>query len=165
MKNLSSNIILVFACALAISCNQPKTKEIAVTQETEINTEEKKEVLAENKAAVNMKVEGMVCAMGCAKFIEDKVYDLNGIVASNVNFEEGTAMFEFDKSLINEEEIEEYINNIHDGQYKAKIASNNDATIDEDGSAEQKESLSSVKNRIASISFPELFTYFLKNLR
>lgn len=124
---------------------------------------EKTEVLAENKTEVKMEVEGMVCAMGCAKFIEDKVAGLNGVVKSHVNFEEGTALFEFDKTALSSEEIEKFINEIHDGQYKAKIATS-EATIDQEESLEKKETISSVSERI-NISIPGLFSYLIKMIR
>ena len=162
---------VLFSTSIAISilaitsCNSPVVKEIPVSEaKTEVKV--KKDLLAENKAEVEMNVEGMVCAMGCAKFIEDKVADLNGIVLSQVDFENGKAKFEFDKTELTAQEIEEYINNIHDGQYKAKIASSKviEAEV-ETSSNEDEESLGSVKERINNISLPKLFTYFLKSIR
>jgi copper chaperone CopZ len=145
--------------------------------EKEVETKVQKEVLAENKAKVEMKVEGMVCAMGCAKYIEEKVADLDGIVISSVNFEEGTAQFEFDKTQLGANEIESYINDIHDGQYKASIVAANakeevktsesevdeKEELDDEGNATKK-SLTAVKKQI-NLSFPKLFTYFMKQLR
>ena len=114
-----------------------------------------------------MKVEGMVCEMGCAKFIKEQVDGLEGVVKSHVNFQAGTAYFEFDKSLISSKEIEEFIDNIHDGQYEATIVPFKDVeeevTSDEVSSTEENE-IEAVSKRI-DISFPELFTYFLKRLR
>ncbi|MEQ8909013.1 MAG: cation transporter [Vicingaceae bacterium] len=165
-KQLLSTI-LVAGMALFSACDQ-KTE---TSEETIVN----KEVLAENKESVDMKVEGMVCAMGCAKFIEKEVGDLSGIVASKVDFEEGTAKFEFDKSVMSAEEIESFINDIHDGQYKASIVSAQsemeepkEEEIKEteiENEKEEKESVAAVSQKLQNISFPKLFTYFLKSLR
>ena len=148
------------------SCNNsenPETKIISEKAETEVKVE--KVVLAENKAEVKMNVEGMTCAMGCAKFIEEKVAALDGVVLSNVNFEEAKATFEYDKTAVSPEKIEAFINNIHDGQYKAKIAVNESVEMEvESNSGEQEESLSSVSERIDNISLPQLFTYLLKRM-
>ena len=111
-----------------------------------------------------MEVEGMTCAMGCAKYIEEKVGGMEGVVASTVNFEEKIATFEFDKTTISSEAIQEFISNIHDGQYKAKIAVSDSNVEIEDKDAEAEEATVSMSERI-DISFPQLFTYFIKKIR
>ena len=122
-------------------------------------------VLAENKIEVDMKVEGMVCAMGCAKYIEDKVADLDGVVLSQVNFEEGTAHFELDQSVLSPNDLEEFIDDIHDGQYDAEILTQESPESIEEGSTDnESEEIASVQSRF-QISFPQLLGYFLKNLR
>ena len=159
MKKLFFKLSFVWLSVSILSaCGSPVNSS---SEETNIT----KELLAENKAEVEMEVEGMVCAKGCAKFIEDKVLDLEGVVASNVNFEEGIAHFEFDKTSLTQEEIQEYINSIHEGQYKATIAQDeNDSEIEDEGSGKEGEVISSVKERI-NTTIPQLFTYFIKRIR
>lgn len=67
--------------------------------------------------AVDYKIEGMTCKMGCAKTIEKTIAGLNGVAASSVNFDEEKGHFEFDASLISEKEIISAIENVAD-QYK-----------------------------------------------
>ena len=151
--------VSILTISLLNSCGSvPEQKTIAADSKVD-----KTEVLAENRAEVKMEVEGMVCAMGCAKFIEDKVGNLNGIVASNVDFEEGTALFEFDKTTVSSEEIEKFINDMHDGQYKARIATS-EVIIEEEESEEEKETIASVRERI-DITIPGLFSYLIKVIR
>lgn len=159
--------VLVSSCGDFVSVGKQAESIDIPSSEKKIKTE----VLAENKVEVKMEVEGMTCAMGCAKYIEEKVGDLDGVVASSVNFEEKIATFEFDKTTTSSEKIQEFISNIHDGQYKAKpISGDNaidtkyDANEDEKATAEENESVASVTERI-NISFPELFTYFIKRIR
>jgi cation transport ATPase len=121
-----------------------------------------------------MEIEGMVCAMGCAKYIEDNVADLNGIVASKVDFESAVATFEFDKTAMSAEDIETFISEIHDGQYKAKVLLDQEiettteevekATKVKSETPEEESSISAVREKI-NFNFPELLTYFLKQLR
>lgn len=162
MKKLALFLgVSILAISLLSSCGSaPEQKVIEKNAEVEA---EKTEVLAENKAEVKMEVEGMVCAMGCAKFIEDKVGGLSGVVASHVNFEEGIASFEFDKTAVSSEEIETFINEMHDGQYKAKIATSK-TVIEEEESEETKETIGSVAERV-NISIPGLFSYLIKMIR
>lgn len=167
MKKLFNSRIFIALFVLTAfgACEQsPKTIEI------ETATSPSKEILAENKLAVDMKIEGMVCAMGCAKFIEDKVAAMEGVVKSKVNYEAGTANFEFDQSVLSATEIQKFINEIHDGQYKAEIAETpEEKTVEEEieENASEKNSDSKKVNAVSeklNFSFPELFTYFLKRL-
>lgn len=132
-------------------------------------------VLAENKAEVKMEIDGMVCAMGCAKYIEDEVAGLSGVVASTVDFNSAIATFEYDKSSMSAEDIQSFINDIHDGQYKASLmqeqvdqetateGNSQEAEVEEESSKEEG-AISAVSKKI-NFSFPELLTYFLKQLR
>ena len=153
--------LLLAACGDSNSSNNgPEMVEIEGSEKSE-----KKEVLAENKVEVKMEVEGMTCAMGCAKYIEDKVGGMNGIVASKVDFDEKIATFEFDKTATSPEAIQEFISNIHEGQYKATIAnSETEIELDENSDEGEEEVTASIKERI-NFSFPELFTYFIKQIR
>ena len=166
MKIRVISYALLFSVAFIFqSCQEAETEKATVATE----------VLAENKQEVDMKVEGMVCAMGCAKYIEKEVGDMNGVLASAVNYEEGTAHFQFDNSVLSANDIEKFINDIHDGQYSASItaeatSSNNDSSLDEEKSDDKNQTEEEVEKEVVSlkenlnISFPKLFTYFLKAL-
>ncbi|MEQ8623379.1 MAG: heavy metal-associated domain-containing protein [Vicingaceae bacterium] len=160
-KSLKNFLLIGLVGLISFSCQNPE--ETAAKVDTE--TESTKTVLAENKASVDMKVEGMVCAMGCAKFIEEKVSKLDGVVLSEVNFEEESAHFEFDKTNTSALEIEKFINDIHDGQYSAKIATKTAPESKEVKTTESddKKSVGAVSESL-NFSFPELFTYFLKRI-
>ena len=165
MKKL---LVLSFSFAvLCASCGDSKSTSNEA-EVIEIAAPEKKvenDVLAENKVEVKMEVEGMTCAMGCAKYIEDKVGGMGGVIASNVDFEEKIATFKFDKTQTSPEDIQQFINDIHEGQYKAKIAtSDSNVEIEDNSDADQEEVVASVKDRV-NISFPQLFTYFIKSIR
>ena len=69
-------------------------------------------------AEMNIVIEGMTCADGCAKTIEKTVGELAGVTFSKVNFEEKTATFKFDDSKINDKKILEAITALNEGQYK-----------------------------------------------
>lgn len=169
MKQLFTTrvFLALFVITVFNACDQaPKTIEIETTN----TSTSSKEVLAENKSAVNMKIEGMVCAMGCAKFIEDKVAAMDGVVQSKVNYEAGTANFEFDQTVLSAKDIESFINEIHDGQYKAEISevpTEAKEEVKSEGKSKEKEldpkKLNAVSEKL-NFSFPELFTYFLKRL-
>lgn len=173
MKKLVVSLAVVFSLGLIVSCGSSNSDSSA---ESEVVEMEKKELLAENKEAVDMKVEGMVCAMGCAKYIEDKVAALDGVVLSEVNFEEGLAHFEYDKTVTSPEDLEKFIAGIHDGQYKAQVvtaeeleeaeAEQETEELEEEelSSGESEEEVAAVYQRF-QFSIPDLLGYFLQGLR
>lgn len=165
-------ILSVIVSFSFFSCDQrPKTVAIPTTEKNEVS----QLVDSKNKESVQMKVEGMVCAMGCAKFIEDKVADLDGVVLSKVDFETETASFEFDQSVLSAAQIETFIYELHNGQYKATVLNKEKTDDTKNEEVEKKEikepnqesitqeQLKSVRENF-NFSFPELFTYFLKRI-
>lgn len=152
MKKILSKFALpLIVCAFALVSCQSK-------QQLDLET-----------ATVDMKVEGMVCAMGCAKYIEDQVAELDGVLKSEVIFEDGIAKFEFNKNVISSEELEEFIDEIHDGQYDAEILANDpkqEESTPENKTTEENdnEEVVAVSEKF-QISFPQLLSYFLKSLR
>ena len=150
---LTVSILALFACENAVE-------------------EKSAEILEEKIVKVEMKVDGMVCAMGCAKFIQDKVAEQEGVMESKVDFESETAYFTFNENAISAEELEKFIDEIHNGQYDATIADGSveqeqegieQESIEEEEESEEK-AVVQVAKRIQNISFPELFTYFMKRL-
>lgn len=134
------------------------------SDKVETKTEQSEEQLAENKQTLNLKVEGMVCAKGCAKMIEDKVGGLDGVFASTVSFVEGTAQFEFDANKINQEEIQQYISEIHDGQYSTSLKEEQEEKLEEEASEESEVVEAVSVKQIPKIVFPKLLTFFLNKI-
>lgn len=153
--------------------------ESAVKQEAKLSIEEM------DLASVEMKIEGMVCAMGCAKFIEKEVGSQNGVAESKVDFEKEVAYFSYDQNQWKAEEIEKFIDEIHDGQYNATIIASlkekekaepaevqrekaesavEAAEADESMEEAEEQEMTSVVHQIQNISFPELLTYFINRI-
>ena len=92
MKNLKNiGLALVIALSFA-SCKQEK-KEVAVE-------ETKKEAVSEADLAkmqtASFTIDGMTCAMGCAKTIENKLAGQEGVGQAVVDFETKIATVKFD---------------------------------------------------------------------
>lgn len=154
MRNLLLITCAAFLMNLILACGAQPTE---INEETALAVE------------VDMKVEGMVCAMGCAKFIEDEVAGLDGVLSSSVDFETETAHFELDQNILSPAELEAFIDDIHDGQYQAEIVeAENKVEIEEQDQEEtvtsSEEEISAVHERF-QITIPGLLSYFLKSLR
>ncbi len=71
-----------------------------------------------SNSEMNITLDGMTCAEGCAKTIEKTVSAMAGVTYSKVNFEEKKATFKFDDSKTTEKEILDAIAALNEGQYK-----------------------------------------------
>lgn len=77
---------------------------------------------------LKVKISGMTCAHGCAKGIEDNVYQMKGVKSSTVDFESMTGTFIFDEVKISKEKIIAAIEGFNPGEgsdhkYKVEVIS------------------------------------------
>jgi Cu+-exporting ATPase len=146
MKNLLS-LIIISVAMLTVNCSSPQ--------------EETHAVLADNQ--LSLKVDGMVCAVGCAKYIEKQVSKIEGVTACTVNFDEGTASIAYSSESISKDDIIETITGINDGQYQVEVL---------EEVKESKQAPASIRSEKAkeknetevSFRFPELVTYFMSRI-
>jgi len=115
MKALKIFSLAVLTLVIA-SCSHT-IEESANTEETQ--TETKVAVVA--NAAVDMKVDGMVCVNGCKGAIEKSLNGMAGIEACEIDFEKGIAHVSFDNTQISDVEIQKAIENVNDGAYSAEF--------------------------------------------
>jgi mercuric ion binding protein len=117
MKIWNTAFALLLASFLFIGCKDKVTtaekgKEIAATKENKV---------AAKPAKVTVNIEGMSCAIGCAKAIEEKLSHLNGVQNATVDFDEKLATVNFDAAVLSSEDILATIEGAADGKtYKAK---------------------------------------------
>ena len=123
MKTLKGISMFVLAAAMLVSCKQNSNKqEESTTTETDSLTTE--QVSSNEVSGVMQKatfqVEGMSCAVGCAKVIEGKLAKMDGVKAATVDFESKTATVEYDDAKQNPETIEKMVEEIANGAYKVE---------------------------------------------
>ena len=112
--------ILAVATLAFVSCKNEEANNAAVTS-TEVQTNKP---VAEAKKAT-MKIEGMTCAMGCAKTIENKLAGLDGVQKATVDFEKKEATIEYDAQVQTIETLSKTVEGVADGKtYKVKEAKN-----------------------------------------
>ena len=98
------------------SCSQTTAQSADVTQEVIKNS------------SMAMGIEGMTCAMGCARAIETELKNVDGVCNAVVDFESATASIEFNPGLVTEAGLLALVNDFKDGSYKATtmLAEKND---------------------------------------
>ncbi len=94
MKKIIYIVLATFLLLTTISCQKQKKEDIHNIEVT---------------------IEGMTCEIGCARLIQSKVYKLEGVTESKVDFEKKKGYFTYDKNKISSEEITTNINGIAGG--------------------------------------------------
>lgn len=146
MKTLKGISLLFMAAAFMVSCKQ-------TSNEQKENAAETTEKVASTEVAGTMQkatfqVEGMSCAVGCAKVIEGKLAKMDGMKSAKVDFDTKTATVEFDDTKQNPEAIKKMVEEIANGAYKVENinVSKEMAMVFQDDKTEQKKCCSSKKD-------------------
>nr|WP_317631907.1 heavy metal-associated domain-containing protein [uncultured Flavobacterium sp.] len=115
-------IFLAFATLSLVACNEKTDAETVVAESAEVSAtttnlaQPKTEIVAENLATSEFKIEGMTCQMGCANLIQDKLQALNGVANATVSFDEAKATVSYDKTVLTEDALKNTVNTIADGK-------------------------------------------------
>ncbi|AXG74103.1 cation transporter [Flavobacterium arcticum] len=124
--NLAKNISLFAVVALlSVSCKNT-AKEAPVEGENEapvIENTTGEETVA-NLETTTFNIDGMTCAIGCAKVIENKLAGLDGVQEAKVDFDNKTATVSFDAGKQTPEALVETVEHIADGAYKVSDVKN-----------------------------------------
>lgn len=60
----------------------------------------KSAIQIQGNTVASLTIDGMICEMGCAKVIENKLNELDGVSTAEVNFETKTASISFDSKFV-----------------------------------------------------------------
>jgi copper chaperone CopZ len=122
MKITKIILALAFVGFLTVSCKKEvEAKEI--TAEKEVTTPKKEVVIdPENVQTASFEIEGMTCAIGCAKTIEEELGALDGVQKATVDFDSKKATVVFDKTIQNQENLTKVVEATADGKtYKVVL--------------------------------------------
>ncbi|KAF2334318.1 heavy-metal-associated domain-containing protein [Flavobacterium daemonense] len=106
---------LAVAGLVFVGCKKEEDKNLANIKPLE-TTKEQKAIAAENVQTASFEIEGMTCAMGCAKTIEKELSNLDGVEKATVDFDKKTATVTFDKMIQNKESLTKTVQATGDGK-------------------------------------------------
>lgn len=108
MKTLKNLLTITLLCVLFASCKNEVTPEVKTV---EVETKDVKKNLDPNAtyAKVEFSIDGMTCAMGCAKTIEKKMAKMEGVKMAKVDFDKRLAMVEYDEAKVTPSSLEEAV--------------------------------------------------------
>lgn len=115
MKAFKSICILAITALMFTSCKQNNQPQVnTVTLETTGKNVD--ETLNPNAtyAKVEFSIDGMTCAMGCAKTIEKKMAKMEGVKTAKVDFDTRLAMVEYDEAKVTPKSLEEAVSKVAD---------------------------------------------------
>lgn len=107
---------LAIAGLVFVSCKKEEDKNLANIKPLETASKEHKAIAAENVQTASFEIEGMTCAMGCAKTIEKELSNLDGVEKATVDFDKKTATVVFDKTVQNQENLTKTVQGTGDGK-------------------------------------------------
>ena len=122
MRTFKNILTLAIITLFAFSCKNEAQPEVitapSASQTTETTT---KTTINPNAklAKAEFKIEGMTCAMGCAKTIEKKMAKMEGVKSATVDFDRELAMVEYDEALVTPASLETTVTSVADS-YKVK---------------------------------------------
>ena len=102
---------------LFASCKDTKTEAKNETASTETSAPKvKKEIAAANLQTASFTIEGMTCAIGCAKTIQEELTALDGVQEAKVDFDKKLATVTFDKTVQTPESLTKVVTETGDGK-------------------------------------------------
>ena len=106
MKTLKLVLGIALFSVVLWSCkNEPETKTVEVEETKLVNEIDANATIAK----AEFKIDGMTCAIGCAKTIEKKLSKMEGVKSATVNFEKEMAMVEYDEAKVNTDALVETV--------------------------------------------------------
>ena len=121
MKLFKNILALAIVTLFAFSCINEAQPEVVTSPNSEATTTTEVAKLDPNAnyAKAEFTIEGMTCAMGCAKTIEKKMAKMEGVKSATVDFDKKLAMVEYDDAKVTPESLENTVTSVAD-QYSVK---------------------------------------------
>ncbi|MFE3869437.1 heavy-metal-associated domain-containing protein [Flavobacterium sp. LS2P90] len=118
MNFTKSITAVLIASLLFVNCkkNTSETAKSGISTTETTAPKVKKEIAAANLQTASFKVEGMTCAIGCAKTIQEELTELDGVQKATVDFDKKLATVTFDKTVQNPESLTKVVQATGDGK-------------------------------------------------
>lgn len=113
MSISKSIITFLFTSVILVGC---KDKATDVTSEKETATTSKEIAAATKPETASFHIEGMSCAIGCAKTLEDKLAGMNGVQNAKVDFDKKEATINFDADKLSSTDLVKTVETAADGK-------------------------------------------------
>lgn len=120
MRFIPSFLIISLSSLLLLSCKKSETPQTIIA--SEVASKPNSKTAAAKPAMATFTIEGMTCAIGCAKTIQEKLASMDGVQNATVDFDKKFATVEFDASKQSPELLLKAVQETGDG--KTYVVSN-----------------------------------------
>jgi hypothetical protein len=111
MKKMSALFCIALLGITVVSCKQKACE----APKAEAKPAVAKEIAAANLDSTRFHIEGMTCAIGCAKTIETKLNETPGVQKAAVDFDKKEAIISFDKTQQTKASLVKLVESCADG--------------------------------------------------
>ena len=111
MKLLRDIVTCLLVVVVATACKNNEQPEVK-TIETEVGEATAQLDPNATYAKAEFSIDGMTCAMGCAKTIEKKIAKMEGVKSAKVDYDRRLAMVEYDEAKVNTNALEETVTKV-----------------------------------------------------
>ena len=108
-----SFLAIAVTSILFLSCKKNEVEQAKVTEPDSVT---KKIVAAVKPETATFNIEGMTCAIGCAKTIQEELTAMDGVQKATVDFDKKTATVEFDATKQTPAKLLEAVETTGDGK-------------------------------------------------
>jgi len=121
MKIVKLGLVALIGGIFLVGCkNETKKEEVKVETVEQVTTESTTAEVAGKMEEATFQIEGMTCALGCAKMIEGKLTGLAGVKEAKVDFDSKTATVVFDDAKQNGTSLTNTVQKIANGMYQVE---------------------------------------------
>ncbi len=112
---MKSIIAILTTSLIFISCKQTGSASKSENNDV-LATTEKVAINPKNLQTASFTIDGMTCAIGCAKTIEKKLSETQGVQNVTVDFDKKEATVSFDSGMQNPESLQKIVEATADGK-------------------------------------------------
>ena len=126
MKKLRNIFTILMLATFIIACKNEAKPEVK-TVEVEANAEKVIDANA-TYAKAEFTIEGMTCAVGCAKTIESKLGKMEGVKSAKVDFDKKLAMVEYNEAIVTPNNLIETVSKVGDSYTVSNMKTDGNST-------------------------------------
>ncbi|WP_455169530.1 heavy-metal-associated domain-containing protein [Aegicerativicinus sediminis] len=109
MKNFTQLFSVLFVFASILGCKNEAEPQLKTVDVTASNQDVKTLDPNAHYAKAEFGIDGMTCAVGCAKTIEKKLAKMEGVKSAKVDFDKKLAMVEYNEDKVTPSNLEEAV--------------------------------------------------------
>lgn len=109
MKTFKYTTLVALVSLLVVACKNETQPEVKTVEMAKVDTKTKSLDPNAHYSKAEFGIEGMTCAMGCARTIERNIGAMEGVKYAKVDFDKKLAMVEYDDAKVTENAIEQTV--------------------------------------------------------